>query len=597
MYKNLSQVLFVLILVACSSKDLSSNLLVTKSKPTVTFQAPVTVPETALASFPSAVALSVENQLLPTSTPVLTNDFWMVLPVIPTDISEKVREIYQRGILMGNNPQAFSKIGDCNSTTPYFLADYDLGSNVYQLGEYAYLQPTIDYFHGSFGRNSLAAKIGLSTAGVLTPLWSDWKQCSNNETPLDCEFRLHHPSIAIISLGTNEAYDVKQDRSTFEGRLRRIIEHAIDQGVVPILSTKADNDEGDNYINYVTAKLALEYDLPLWNYWKAVQSLPQHGMRSADHLTFAPTKSYADFSKPEYLEYGMQMRNLTALQVLDIVRREITEPQIIATPSAFVILTASPNIIHQSGDVMVSIKDNMKLVYVPAGRFEMGYDSGNLDERPVHQVVLDDYWIDSTEVTNAMFAAFLNVIGNQLMGGTSWLDAHDPFVQVFEKDYQWQVQMGKQNFPIVGVSWYGAQAYCKWAGRRLPTEAEWEYGAKSTDGRRFPWGNEDLYCDHSQFDGCGKNTVAVGSLLLGVSPFGIYDMAGNVAEWVNDRYAEDYYQNSPTLNPTGPNNGYYRVIRGGYWGNPYTELRTTHRSWAGADKRDFGTGFRCALTN
>jgi formylglycine-generating enzyme required for sulfatase activity len=520
----------------------------------------------------------------------------MDLPVVPTGISDRAREIYQRGLLMGNDPHAFSKVGDCHSTNPYFLADYDLGPNVYNLGDYDYLQPTIDYFEGSFSRNSLAAKKGLSTAGVLASLWSDWKYCTSNETPLDCEFRLHHPSFAVISLGTNEAYDVKLDRSTFEPRLRRIIEHNIDQGVLPILSTKADNDEGDHYINYVTANLAMEYELPLWNFWKAVQPLPQQGMRSADHLTFAPTKSYTDFSDPAFLEYGMQIRNLTALQVLDVVRREIAQPQTTFEMNTPVTPTNSSIGEHLAGETLISNIDGMQLVYIPTGKFNMGSTSGNPDQAPIHPIQLDGYWLDRTEITNIMFANFLNTVGNKLEGGANWLNPLDPFVWDFEKDGIWQTYLGRENYPIVGVSWYGANAYCQWAGRRLPTEAQWEYAARDVDGRRFPWGNDSLSCDRARFSGCGNTPVEVGSLPLGSSPSGVFDLAGNVAEWVSDRYAADYYQHSPSLNPTGPINGYYRVIRGGYWGSAYIALQTAHRDWAGADQRDASVGFRCALT-
>lgn len=344
-------------------------------------------------------------------------DFWMDLPVVPSALSERTLEIYRRGLLMGNDPHAFSKVGDCHSVNPYFLADFDKGSGSYDLGDYADLQITIDYFQGSFGRPSLAAKQGLSTAGVLASLWSNWKQCSSNETPLHCEFRLHRPAFALISLGTNEAYDVKLDKTPFEGRLRRIIEHSIDQGVVPILSTKADNDEGDHYINYVTARLALEYDLPLWNFWRAMHALPQQGMRSADHLTFAPTKSFADFSSPEYLEYGMQVRNLTALQMLDMVRRGITQTSSDRAATSTVQPAPDEPPIHRLGETMVSPVDGMTLVYIPPGRFEMGLNSGNPDESPVHTVSLGGYWIDRTEVTNAIFANFLNQAGNQTEGG------------------------------------------------------------------------------------------------------------------------------------------------------------------------------------
>lgn len=593
---------FAIILLACSSGIRQQNIpdhVIAPSVLPTTFatHSPLLVPSPGITSdMLSAVAIDPSEPVPTTTLTTTTPDFWMNLPVVPTGISERVREIYQRGLVMGNNPNAFSKVGDCHSTNPYFLADYDLGQNVYDLGDYAYLQPTIDYFEGSFSRTSLAAKNGLSTAGVLAVLWSDWKQCSRNETPLDCEFRLHRPSFAIISLGTNEAYNVKLDPSTFEPRLRRIIEHSIDQGVVPILSTKADNDEGDHFINYVTARLAMEYELPLWNFWRAVQELPQHGMRSADHLTFAPTKSYTDFSRPEYLTYGMQVRNLTALQVLDMTRREIAQPQTDLTAMASSTPMNPSTGVHQVGETMISSRDGMTLVYIPAGEFNMGSSSANPDEIPVHTVELDGYWLDRTEVNNAMFTSFLNSTGNRLEGGTNWLNPLNPLVWIFEKDGRWQTLPGKEKYPVVGVSWYGANAYCEWAGRQLPTEAQWEYAAKGVENRRFPWGTDDLNCEHARFLGCGNTPIEGESLPLGSSPFGVFDLAGNVAEWVNDRYAADYYQQSPRLNPTGPMNGYYRVIRGGYWGSPYIELQTTHRDWAGADKRSEYIGFRCALT-
>jgi formylglycine-generating enzyme required for sulfatase activity len=527
-------------------------------------------------------------------TPTPTVDSWEDLPVVPTGVSERVREIYTRGLQMGNDPHAFSKVGDCNSTNPYFLEDYDLGPAVYHLGEFGYLQDTITYFNGSFSRHSLSAKVGLSTAGVLAPLWSDWKYCSSQETPLDCEFRVHRPSFALISLGTNEAYDVKKDPSTFEGRLRRIIEHSIDQGIVPILSTKADNDEGNQFINRVTVRLAEEYKLPVWNFWKAVQPLPQHGMRSSDHLTSAPTKSYTDFSSPEYLSYGMQIRNLTALQTLDVVRRSVTsgESSFIAIP--ITAETAAP-VIYDAGETTVSSLDGMTLAYISAENFEMGSYDGSKDQSPVHDVFLSGYWLDSTEVTSQMFAAFLNANGNQTEGGVTWLNPAEPFVGIFDKDGSWQVIPGMENYPIVGVSWYGANAYCQWAGRQLPTEAQWEFAAGGAQGFRFPWGDEDLDCDHAHFAGCGNSLVNVNSLPSGMNFFGVYGLAGNAAEWVSDRYAADYYGESPRVNPAGPVNGYYRGVRGGFWGSPYLSLESWSRDWAGADKRESSIGFRCSL--
>jgi formylglycine-generating enzyme required for sulfatase activity len=589
--------LLLFLLAACmpvSGKNTDSVSLTKPYVPATVFPTatyPITATATELIETPPSPVVTAIDPIIQAPTP----DSWKDLPVVPQGISERVREIYERGQQMGNDPHAFSKVGDCNSTNPYFLEDFDLGPGVYDLGSYAYLQETIAYFNGSFSRHSLAAKKGLSTAGVLAPLWSDWKYCSGNETPLDCEFRIHRPSFAIVSLGTNEAYDVKKDPSTFEGRLRRIIEHSIDQGVVPILSTKADNDEGDNFINQVTVRLAVEYQLPLWNFWQAVQPLPQHGMRSSDHLTSAPTKSYTDFSSPAYLIYGMQVRNLTALQALDMVRRSVTSGEISveATPTTGFQTGA---VIHDAGATIVSSLDGMTLVYLPSEYFEMGSWEGDMDQSPVHDVFLSGYWLDSTEVTSEMFAVFLNSKGNQIEGGVSWLNPAEPDVWVFEKDGSWHIQPAMENQPIVGVSWYGANAYCQWAGRQLPTEAQWEFAASGAVGLRFPWGNGDLDCDHAHFSGCGDSPVEVGSLPLGVNTFGVYDLSGNAAEWVNDRYDSNYYEQSPQVNPTGPSNGYYRVVRGGSWKSSYISLQTWHRDWAGADRRDSSIGFRCALS-
>jgi formylglycine-generating enzyme required for sulfatase activity len=226
----------------------------------------------------------------------------------------------------------------------------------------------------------------------------------------------------------------------------------------------------------------------------------------------------------------------------------------------------------------------------------MGSDSGNLDQSPVHTVSLDAYWMDTTEVTNAMFAKFLNETGNQTEGGVPWLDLQDPYVLISNQDGVWQARQENADYPVVSVSWYGANAYCTWARRSLPTEAQWEYAAKGKDGFRFPWGNSDLDCTHSRYSGCGNGPVQTGSLPLGASPFGIYEMAGNVAEWVNDRYAADYYRQSPAQNPTGPINGYYRVFRGGFWGSAYIALQNSHRDWAGADTQESFLGFRCGIT-
>lgn len=141
---------------------------------------------------------------------------------------------------MGNRTDAFSKVGDCESQTTWYLWDFDQGEGYYSLGPYAELQPVIDHFEGSFERLSLAARYGFTAASVMTPLWADREKCEKDESPLACEFRIHRPSIVLITLGANDA--VRPE--TLEKNMRRVIEYSIEQGVVPILDTKADNREG-----------------------------------------------------------------------------------------------------------------------------------------------------------------------------------------------------------------------------------------------------------------------------------------------------------------------------------------------------------------
>ncbi len=310
-------------LAACTS---STPLLPTETVPS---------PEDSLP-FPTLAAASPTTELVPTATSASTPlppDFWQKLPVIPVKISDRLREIYRLGLTLGNNPHVFSRIGDCASAAPAFLVGFD---HNYNLGGYTYLQPAIDYFRGSFERPSLAAKAGLNTAGLLTTLWTG-DQCLSHETLLDCQYRLDRPSFAIISIGTNEAYYIHHDPASFERNLRKIIEDTIDKGIIPILGTKADDFEGDNSINATIARLALEYDLPLWNFWLATRPLTNQGLSDASHLNTVSYANFTDFSIPHSLEYGMQMRNLTALQMLYFLWEQLAE-----TPPLGSLATSTP---------------------------------------------------------------------------------------------------------------------------------------------------------------------------------------------------------------------------------------------------------------
>jgi hypothetical protein len=250
---------------------------------------------------------------LPTATPWPAD--WRDLPVIP-NISARAHQVYQAGLAKGNNPHVFAKAGDCETITDWFLVDFDRGPRFYGLGPYQDLQPVIDYFKGSFARSSLAARRGFNAAALLTAFWADYTQCKPDETPLGCEYRLTRPSFALIMLGTNDV----PHKASFEGNLRKVIQFSLDQGVLPVLVTKADNLEGDESINATIASLAQEFDLPLWNFWRAVQPLPDAGLQDdGAHLTYATNF----FDDPEKMKSAWPWRNLTALQVLDAVLRGV----------------------------------------------------------------------------------------------------------------------------------------------------------------------------------------------------------------------------------------------------------------------------------
>ena len=222
----------------------------------------------------------------------------------------------------------------------------------------------------------------------------------------------------------------------------------------------------------------------------------------------------------------------------------------------------------------------MKLLYVSAGEFPMGSTDSDIqalpNEKPQHTVYLDAFWIDQTEVTNTMYKLCVQAGLCQAPSDTT---------------YYADAQTG--NYPVVYVSWNDAQAYCRWAGRHLPTEAQWEKAARGTDGRTYPWG-EGIGCDKANYSGCTYKVIAVGSYPAGASPYGALDMAGNVWEWVADWYGENYYASSPSNNPIGPDSGQYRIVRGGSWLDEARLVRAALRDRYNPDVLSGSLGFRCS---
>lgn len=235
------------------------------------------------------------------------------------------------------------------------------------------------------------------------------------------------------------------------------------------------------------------------------------------------------------------------------------------------------------------------MVIVPEGAFQMGTATGSPDESPIHTVFLAEFLIDRVEVTNQKYVLFLNSIRRDTdVEGNSFISLDNPDVEIFVRNEIYQVDPTLSLRPVVEVTWWGAGEYCSWMGGRLPTEAEWEKAARGTDERRYPWGNETPVKDLLNFSQNLNRAADVGSYPEGASPYGALDMAGNVWEWTNDYWGEEYYALSPRENPTGPAEGEDRSIRGGGYVSPAINVESAGR---GLDSPGFSGpqfGFRCA---
>jgi formylglycine-generating enzyme required for sulfatase activity len=220
-------------------------------------------------------------------------------------------------------------------------------------------------------------------------------------------------------------------------------------------------------------------------------------------------------------------------------------------------------------------KDNSQMALIPAGSFEMGDHLDGMSNAPVHRVELDEFYMDSREVTVGQFREFVNQSGYSY---NRWNDV----AKYSPGDW----------YPMVYVNWNDATAYAKWAGKRLPTEAEWEYAARGgLVGKRYPWGDQ---MDHARVEAWPDGffgTAPVGS--FGANGYGLYDVAGNVWEWCQDWYGENYYSSSPVKNPLGPDTGSMRVLRGGYWDSATNHLRVANRNFYLPNSRRSVYGFRC----
>jgi formylglycine-generating enzyme required for sulfatase activity len=220
--------------------------------------------------------------------------------------------------------------------------------------------------------------------------------------------------------------------------------------------------------------------------------------------------------------------------------------------------------------------DPGEMVPVPAGDFGMGCDDAGCadDEKPLHMLSISAFEIDRTEVTQAQYAACM-LAGKCEPPSCDW-------------------SCDNQDFPASCVTWTQANAYCSWAGKRLPTEAQWEKAARGAEDVKYPWGNDEPDCSHANMSGCSGGPMAVGSLTAGASPYGALDMAGNMVEFVADWYDQAYYASSPAADPAGPKSGTRYGGRGGGFKSGADFLRSSKRDWYDSTDAGASLGFRCA---
>jgi hypothetical protein len=236
---------------------------------------------------------------------------WSSWPQVP-EFNPYLKLLHERGLANGYMDNRYSALGDCQSMPGVFMGMYETLDEVVLGEDEGYLYETIDYYSGSFKHESLTVIDGLSPPTALSPMWNDPEQCDAAESPLDCELRVNQPGVMFINLGTN--WKENASLENYEKYLREIIETLLAQGVVPVLSTKADNIEGGHRINALTANLAYEYQIPLWNFWAAADTLENHGLDGSRDSVYLSVEAWA-------------MRSHLALQTLDGLHRLFGESE------------------------------------------------------------------------------------------------------------------------------------------------------------------------------------------------------------------------------------------------------------------------------
>jgi len=243
--------------------------------------------------------------------------------------------------------------------------------------------------------------------------------------------------------------------------------------------------------------------------------------------------------------------------------------------------TKTPTLVPTATSSLTEITDSkgVQMVLVPAGEFVMGNNNGDSDEQPVHTAYLDAFYIDKYEVTNGLYKKCVDE-GICREPDKNWNSSYEHSTFYGKQEYN--------EYPVLYISGAMANTFCQWRGTRLPSDGEWEKAARGADGRTYPWG-ESIGCQYATYQGCTGDVQPVGSYEMGVSPYGAFDLAGNVWEWVSE-YSDEYFNS----NEYTYNDNNYQIIRGGSWNSADASLRTTNRDRLGTHIVTDGIGFRCA---
>jgi len=252
------------------------------------------------------------TSMIPTDEARLLPANWQEWPVVP-EVTERAKDIYRIGLEQGRDPQAFSVIGDCHSAPDVLFARL-VDPEFTRPAEYSNYVETLDVYSGSWERDFVTVKNGMSAASIRSPYWNDEERCEVDESPLACEIRLHNPSIIIISIGTNW---LEEEYEPFEDYYRKALDEIIAAGIVPVIATKADPTDPDFPLNLIMARLAYEYDIPCWNFWSAVQDLPDHGLD-------------VDYEEGHHLLHAAwDVKRFTGVQVMDALYQALKDETIL----------------------------------------------------------------------------------------------------------------------------------------------------------------------------------------------------------------------------------------------------------------------------